>query len=539
MAAVEVIRAIITAVDNFSRPMQRIALAAQGPALAFARVGQAAGGVATQVSGLLGPLSAIGGAISAWGLRAATMAFSSFGSDIHDAAQRLQISARALQELRYAGNLAGLSNEVLEGGLKKLNKTLFDVVKGGAPEAREALRQFGISVLDSNGRMRSSADVMSDLIKAFDRIENGGVRSAVAYAMFGKSSADMLPLLTQGSEEFNKLTAEAARFGLVLGDDQIAAADEFGDLIEKLGKVVRGFMLELGSRVAPVLTPLIEKLIEWTVVNRELITSRITDFVAGFADALGKVQWDQIFTALSNTIEALSVFSGWLGPTGTLLAGLGLMFAPLVLSVGNLALALGGAALALGQWVIGMTIGPVIGAFIAALKAGTGIVFAFNWALAANPIGLVVAGIGALIAAGVALYANWDRVVSFLSDSWAMIRKGIAEVIGFVVGAYGKAAELVPDWAGGKELRGKFETVRRDLRDWGDGGIADRPLSAAAAHDGAGLADQAAPGQRVDGKIVLEIPNAPPGTKVERIEGGAGGIDFGVDLGHQPVFIGA
>ena len=46
-------------------------------------------------------------------------------------------------------------------------------------------------------------------------------------------------------------------------------------------------------------------------------------------------------------------------------------------------------------------------------KAITAAQWLWNAALSANPIGLVIAAVAALIAAGVALYHNWDKVTAF------------------------------------------------------------------------------------------------------------------------------
>lgn len=45
-----------------------------------------------------------------------------------------------------------------------------------------------------------------------------------------------------------------------------------------------------------------------------------------------------------------------------------------------------------------------------------------NVAMMANPVGLVTAGIIALIAAGYALYKNWDTVTAFVSNGWETIK---------------------------------------------------------------------------------------------------------------------
>ena len=63
----------------------------------------------------------------------------------------------------------------------------------------------------------------------------------------------------------------------------------------------------------------------------------------------------------------------------------------------------------------------VAGAY-AALQSMIAIVtvrqLALNFALSANPIGLIILGIGALIAAGVALWRNWDVVKVKLTEGW-------------------------------------------------------------------------------------------------------------------------
>ena len=85
-------------------------------------------------------------------------------------------------------------------------------------------------------------------------------------------------------------------------------------------------------------------------------------------------------------------------------------------------LALGSALTGLA--VIGQAL-PAISGMITLLKTQvtwtnliTAAQWAWNFALSANPIGLIVIGIVALIGVGLLLWKNWDTVTSFMSTAW-------------------------------------------------------------------------------------------------------------------------
>ena len=87
--------------------------------------------------------------------------------------------------------------------------------------------------------------------------------------------------------------------------------------------------------------------------------------------------------------------------------------------------------------------GAVIAAYTAAhwaLSAGYGVATAAQWALnaamTANPIGVVVVAIGALIAIGVALYKNWDVVKEKATAVWGGIKNVVSEKLNNIKSAY-------------------------------------------------------------------------------------------------------
>lgn len=72
--------------------------------------------------------------------------------------------------------------------------------------------------------------------------------------------------------------------------------------------------------------------------------------------------------------------------------------------------------------------------------------WALNAAMLANPIGLVIAAIVALIAIGVALYQNWDTIKKYCEDMWKLISYKFEEGKKNVIKAYDEMTSAVKQW---------------------------------------------------------------------------------------------
>jgi len=139
-----------------------------------------------------------------------------------------------------------------------------------------------------------------------------------------------------------------------------------------------------------------------------------------------------------------------------------------------------------------------------AVAAATKIVVAAQWlwniALSANPIGIIILAIGALIAIGVLLWKNWDKVAAFFKSMWEGIKEafkagvnfvmGLAEgfanvwvkAINFVIGLLNKINFTIPDWVpliGGKSFGINIAEVKEvTLPRMAKGGIVTSPTLA-------------------------------------------------------------
>lgn len=68
---------------------------------------------------------------------------------------------------------------------------------------------------------------------------------------------------------------------------------------------------------------------------------------------------------------------------------------------------------------------------------------ALNWAMRMSPIGLMITGIGLLVAAGIYLWKNWDTVKEVMINVWDSIKNAFNTAIDWIVGYLPKIGETI------------------------------------------------------------------------------------------------
>lgn len=343
----------IASINGLEKSLDRVDKQAGGLQGTFNRVKGAAGGLTSSLGGLVPAIGLAG--LGALGKRSIDAA-----DNLNDLSQRTGVGVETLDKFGKAANDSGSSLEEVAKSMGKLAKGIVDP----ASKTNEALKSIGVSSTDAQGKIRGVDAIILDLADKFSKMPDGVEKTALAMEIFGKSGANIIPMLNEGKEALNGYSA-------TIDKDMAEAADKFNDSINKVTSSISGPFNQAITALLPTITKLAEGIAAAATAFSKLPepVQTIIGAVAGLAAA---------FVVLAPAINAII---GIFTVLGGLFAGGG-VFATIAGSLGAL--------------------GPVVAAIGSALSGlGTILVGVFT-----GPVGWVAL----LVAAGVAIYAFRDQV---------------------------------------------------------------------------------------------------------------------------------
>ena len=165
--------------------------------------------------------------LSSWLTQAAAAAvaavteLATFGSMLSDLSAKTGLGTDALQEFQYAGGQVGVSLEQVSTAVLQMEKRL--------AAGDDAFAKLGLST--SALLEMKPEDSFAQVAEAIAGIQNPTQQAAAAMGVFGKSGAEVLPLIKAGLSD---LRLEAHSMGAVLSGETVASADRLDDALTKL-----------------------------------------------------------------------------------------------------------------------------------------------------------------------------------------------------------------------------------------------------------------------------------------------------------------
>ena len=317
------------------------------------------------------------------------------GANLQDMADRLDISAEALQRYDYIALQSGVETEQLVKSIAKARDAVGTALAGGTNTASKALQiLFG----DLSQIPTGTEEAFTAIIDKLAQVEDSTMQAYYANEIFGERLAtNLIPLINNGADRLSQLGEEFESIGY-LSNEQVQSLADFDDELNIMKERLELAKTELGMAMLPIMenfadilsnvvVPAIQSLSEWFSNLPEPIQNIITG-VLMLAAVLSPVLliMSKIVGVVPNLIKMFTNLknASWQTYAGVaaIAAALGLVFdlignwsemSTLEKVLKSLALAFLVAAAAAtifhASWSLGLAIGAVTAAVVAGIAA--------------------------------------------------------------------------------------------------------------------------------------------------------------------------
>jgi len=165
-----------------------------------------------------------------------------------DLSKRLGVATDSLSGLQHAAKLAGVDQDGLTIGIQKFLDTLSNASMG----TESAVKAFDALGLKASALKNLSLEqqfiAVADALK---NIQNPADRVRIALDLFGKSGAQMLQLMADGSGDLTAALKEARALGIAPRPEEVARIQEANDAIDRMNAAWTGVANVVAIKVAP------------------------------------------------------------------------------------------------------------------------------------------------------------------------------------------------------------------------------------------------------------------------------------------------
>jgi hypothetical protein len=335
---------------------------------------------------------------------------------------------------------------------------------GHNKQALQLFREMHVSLYNANHTLKNASQLFPELSDRFQHNASMAQKTNAAFILFGRSGADLLPILGKGGDAMHKLYATFDQMYGRITPEVIKAADEGEESFGRLKLATEGLKFSIGSALFPAMEKLITPLTGWIAANRQLITQRVSEWAANVGNYIKQIDWKGVGNAALGFARAIATVGRTLGPVWTTLLISSVVFSPFInatLGAAGALVKLGWAASVVATKLILIPLASLVTDIIAVIPMIGGMTDAFaalDLVLDANPIGAIVLGVTALAGAAFLVYEYWKPIKAFFASTWSTI---LAFVPGFAfIGLIKIAKSIIDNW---KPITGFFKSMWTDV----------------------------------------------------------------------------
>lgn len=183
-----------------------------------------------------------------------------FGSALYDASIKTGLSAASISALRVAAEGSGSSLEAVSGSVAKFNVLVGQAAQGNE-KAVETLKRYGITATETN-------EAFNQAIEVIGRMTTQEQRAIASKDLFKDKTAQMLPIVDQVNGKFKEYTETARKLGIVLSEEDLKAADDFGDTLGVLGTQAKIAGVKFATELMPMVTSAMSSISQYMADNQ-------------------------------------------------------------------------------------------------------------------------------------------------------------------------------------------------------------------------------------------------------------------------------
>lgn len=280
---------------------------------ALGPLGGAAGEGLAAIGASAGPIGLVAGGVVALGAGAlaSIASFSKLTATISQLVAVTGASAESASRIVAVADDVGISAGTITKAFAKLSQ--------GADTA--VFKKLGIDIAKTNTGATDLEGTFSNVLRALEKVNDPVERANILQASFGKSYQELLPLITQGADAFER-SAKAVGASQVLSAKDLENGKAFRKSLDDVGDAVGRIKNSAGKTLLPIaadtlgfLANVTERLLDGATAvtkfvknsqafeNIQVVFGKIAQIVSTVAKAIGDITFDDVKRKIQDVID--------------------------------------------------------------------------------------------------------------------------------------------------------------------------------------------------------------------------------------------
>lgn len=229
------------------------------------------------------------------------------GAQLGNLSSSLGLTVEQLSRLEYAAKSAGVGSDQLKGALQELSKKMLE--REPVDLGVRLFSALGVSVRNTEGQMRNTLEVFSDVAERFSKMKDGAEKTNLAMQLLGGEGAALIPLMNGGAAAVKKMGDESDSLGNTIDQKTAESFKGFINEINKTKAAIEAIFTRVAANLQPALSVLNEVIFKATTSTKdfggasEVLTGILKGTIA-VATALGGAI-NVVYQSIAGVVEAM------------------------------------------------------------------------------------------------------------------------------------------------------------------------------------------------------------------------------------------